>query len=751
MIVKGIIMNISQKSLISVAIIILSMATQSNAATFTVLNTADSGVGSLRQAILDANASAGLDTIAFAIPGVGPFTIAPITPLPVITSQVIIDGYTQSGSSVATATTPAVIMIELSGVNIDYISVAANRNTDYGLVLGSGSSGSTIRGLCINRFPGLPFSGVARLPGAGIRILSDSNIITGNFIGTPVNGLAYTGPAFTNAAGVTTTIFANASGIELNGANATGNTIGGITPALRNIIAGSLYYMGGVSLINGAQSNTVIGNYIGVDKNGTGVIGNTQFGVVFIGAVNNIVGGTTAAQRNIISGASMAQLSLMPLQNVLLLTSTDNSILGNYIGVNAAGTASLSNQTSALGILVQTSDGLTISNNLISGCAWGINAMAACFVQVFTEMPRKDYTISGNIIGLNALGTAPIPNGIGGVYLQGIEDSDILNNVISGNNGDGILIVQDVRRNNFKGNIIGLDPSGTIIFPNKGDGIRMGNFSVVNPLDNIFGGPNDADRNIIASNAGNGVEIKSGALNNTFTNNFIGTSITGDAVLRPNCADYGNHGNGVLIWAASHNLIEDNLITQNDLAGVAVRSSAGSLFAIDNAILSNSIFNNGGLGIDLEPNGVTGITPNDFQDPDLGPNRLQNFPCLRVRRCNDIIRVFGRLNSLPNSSFLIQFFDTKSLSKIPEGQTLLGETTVCTNSQGNACFSLSLPLDETCGLNITATATRLDDNCNPVETSEFGRGGLCVSAKNREKIAAQCGFDQGCTRPTAQV
>jgi hypothetical protein len=56
---------------------LLALHPRAQAATFTVTNTNDSGTGSLRQAILDANSSGDADTIEFAIPGDGPFTIAP--------------------------------------------------------------------------------------------------------------------------------------------------------------------------------------------------------------------------------------------------------------------------------------------------------------------------------------------------------------------------------------------------------------------------------------------------------------------------------------------------------------------------------------------------------------------------------------------------------------------------------------------------------------------------------------------------
>src|SRR5262245_26488036 len=117
-----------------------------NAATFAVTNTADGGAGSLRQAILDANANQGADEIRFNIPGAGVQTINPLTPLHIITDIMHINGYTQSSAAPATATSAATILIELSGA-----SVPGGPGVN-GLALDSGSSGSRIRGLAINRF-----------------------------------------------------------------------------------------------------------------------------------------------------------------------------------------------------------------------------------------------------------------------------------------------------------------------------------------------------------------------------------------------------------------------------------------------------------------------------------------------------------------------------------------------------------------------------------------------------------------------
>src|SRR5438477_22427 len=120
----------------------------------TVTNANDAGPGSLRQAILDSNASRGVvDTIAFAIPGAGPHTITPgatngvatgLGALPHITDPVVIDGYSQPGAATATATTAAVPQIVLDGSHTP--------SFDPGLVITAG--GSTVRGLVVNQFVG---------------------------------------------------------------------------------------------------------------------------------------------------------------------------------------------------------------------------------------------------------------------------------------------------------------------------------------------------------------------------------------------------------------------------------------------------------------------------------------------------------------------------------------------------------------------------------------------------------------------
>src|SRR5262249_31052541 len=142
---------------------------------------------------------------------------------------------------------------------------------------------------------------------------------------------------------------------------------------------------------------------------------------------------------------------------------------------------------------------------------------------------------------------------------------------------------------------------------------------------NIIGGTAPGAGNLISGNTGTGVRLSgSGTSGNLVQGNLIGTDVSGNNPL-------GN-GAGVLIDAqTSGNTIggtvagAGNIIANNNGVGVQVGATVTDTLAAGNAILGNSIFANSGLGIDL---GGDGATPNDPQDPDAGPNNLQNFPVI---------------------------------------------------------------------------------------------------------------------------
>src|SRR3954453_3270600 len=275
--------------------------------TYTVGNTLDAGRGSLRQAILDANSHAGSDTIAFNIPGAGVRIITPASKLPVITSPVIIDGYTQPGSSANTLAggNNAKLLIELDG--------ARAGNAANGLTFGPTAAGSVLRGLVINRFAG-----------SGVLIESDGNIIAGNFIGTNANGTAARGNSL--------------DGISVQSSS---NTIGGMTIAARNVISGNGRH--GISLGGGAavaRHNMVQTNFIGTDATGTHLLGNVGDGVFATSATHNAIGGTILKAgdppANLIAGN--AGSGVAAVGGVTGLTTKGNPIYSNGgIGIDLNG------------------------------------------------------------------------------------------------------------------------------------------------------------------------------------------------------------------------------------------------------------------------------------------------------------------------------------------------------------------------------------------------------------------------------
>lgn len=255
--------------------------------TIWVINTTDSDPGSLRQAIIDSNASVGVkDTIAFNIPGVAPFTITPLTALPTITDPVTIDGTTQPGF----VSTP---IIELDGTNV-------KGNDEYGLNITA--AGSTVRGLAINGFSGISGGGILLTVGG-------YNLIEGNYLGVGIDGK---------------TALPNDFGINILYPGH--NTVGGNTASKRNVISGN---SNNGLRISGGYDNVIKGNYIGVDASGSSILGNGNQGLRIDNSWRNIVGGTGAGEGNVIAynGDTGIRLGF----------ASDSQIQGNIIAANDGG------------------------------------------------------------------------------------------------------------------------------------------------------------------------------------------------------------------------------------------------------------------------------------------------------------------------------------------------------------------------------------------------------------------------------
>lgn len=283
------------------------------AGTFVVNTSADTDDGlcnvancTLREAINAANGNPSLNAINFNIPGGGVRTISPTSPLPTITSPVIIDGYTQPGASPNTLAdgNNAVLLIELNG---------AGAGGGVGLALQGGSS--VVRGLVINRFS----------LGTGIVISMDGgNVVAGNFIGTDQSGASSA---------------ANVVGVAVVGSE--DNRIGGLSPGDRNVISGNSHH--GVDLVSSSRANVVQGNFIGTTKTGTAALGNNLEGVRMGDSGFNLIGGTSAAARNVISGNKG--------NGVMTLAGTSSNVVQrNFIGTDVSGNNALGNSKDGISL-----------------------------------------------------------------------------------------------------------------------------------------------------------------------------------------------------------------------------------------------------------------------------------------------------------------------------------------------------------------------------------------------------------------
>lgn len=707
-------------------------------------NLADNVCGdpcTLRAAIQQANATAGPDTITFAI-GSGPRTIQPASELPSIAGPVVIDGTTQPGF----AGTP---IIELDGTNAGPSS--------HGLNLAGGSS--TVRGLVINRFsPGGTLT-------AAIRLQTGGHTIEGNYLGTDPTGQLAGG---------------NRIGILVK---SNGNRIGGTTAAARNVISANTNH--GIQIgdqFGAANNNTVQGNFIGTNSGaGNTDLGNAFDGIEITGS-GNVVGGSncTITQARSLESTTTSSITFDNQSGttvrIFWLDFGGNRVLYNTL---AAGQSYV--QPTWLThpwVAVDDSDqclGYTISDQLDK--TYVIRPTGGVGTNVISGNNSFGIAIGlggstvvhGNWVGTNAAGTAAVPNGtgigitsanntIGGLYASGER------NAISGNtSGVGVLITgSGATGNTVQGNLIGVNPGGAAI-PNA-TGVRISGGASSNTVGAATGGVES--RNELAGNTGSAIEILDVATNgNLVRANYIGkgtptlpgngtygvfvqgatsntislNSIAGNAsgvilsnttgnVVRANNigldstnAVVGQLGAGISISNASNNTIggtapgQGNTIAGHTDVGVLVHPFGGS--STGNAILGNSIFDNGGsfLGIDLAvpPTAERGVTSNDLGDGDTGANNLQNFPVLTAAAAGG--NVAGTLNSAANTTYRIEIFSNTAcdLSGNGEGKTFVRSESLTTDGSGNASFNAA-EVPVAAGEFVTATATDPSGN-----TSEF--------------------------------
>jgi hypothetical protein len=696
--------------------------------------------GSLRAAIIAANqapSAGGPTLIAFNIPttdpcydpSTGSFDV--LTPaqglntipnLPGLITSVMIDGYTQQGSSPNTmpvlgsnAGDNAVRNIILDGSNV-------GSQAD-GLTIAGGNS--TVQGLKIQNFNQGFFAN------ADIHLTTNGNdLIAGNYLAggfsvwfenVPNNTIGGTSPGTQNymrptiawIQGVEATDnefqgnFAGQVMIE----DASNNVVGGSQPGAGNVLSGAskAIYILGESSSTPANDNLVQGNYIGTDRSGTGLPadGALGTGVIVAGyANNNIIGGpdTNAPGAPLSGGGNLISGCLGDAIYLGNVNVHGTVVAGNYIGTNADGSAALvplGTQTG--GIESARSINPVISGNLISGCKVGLVIGASIGASIGAQ-------VQDNKIGTDATGTKAIPNFIGVVDSS---NGDLLGGTTPGSGN--IIAFNDGFATPLFNSLLSNGPAAVEVF-GTGDQIE-GNYIYSNNSPaavEVFGTGDQVEGNSIYSNAGAGVWVQSdpfgsndpfGAFSDGFGLPFSfgafsedlssGISIQGNSI-------YANGGLGIALGTNAVDVKGNPLTLQQVQANL---QSNPNLW--DNDEPSNTVILNDSLG-------------------HVGANNFQNFPVLSSASSSSTSTVVtGTFSEVaePDTTLTLDFYanatpdtnkDPNGVSGYGQGQTYLGSRTVYTDGSGNVSFTADLAVGNLASQWISATAT--DPNGN---TSEF--------------------------------
>jgi len=535
--------------------------TSTRAASFTVTNINNGGIGSLRQAINDANTAPGADSIIFSIPGSGTHTITPLTPLPTITGPVVIDAEGEAGWVGATTNAAATLRVEIDGATAG----------GTGLVFTAGASGSTVRGVAINRFV------------TGVEIQGTNVTIRGSIIGLGLNGSTDPGTMLT--------------GVYIN--DGATNTIGGTVTSARNVIGGNDNY--GIRIDGGsATNNRIYGNYVGVAADGATLVGNGSVntaGVAILnGAAQNSIGAPSTAGRNVIGGN--------PGAGVLISggLSSGNLIEGNYIGIDRTGTVGAPN---GVGVRIENAPETAIGG---TGAARNVISSNTDDGIVVNGSSAGDTTIENNYIGVNAAGTVALGNGGDGIAVADASNliigSDGVRNVISGNAGSGIRLQGNTSNNTIQSNFIGVDFTGSVDLGNGENGVALIGVAGI-----TLGGTTANAGNVISGNGNSGVYLE-GASDVSIQGNFIGTNSTGGSAVA--------NAVGVTLQDAANNFVGGttpnarNIISGNTTRGVLITNSGST----GNAVEGNYIGVNAG-GSTALGNGV-GVQISDASENFIG-------------------------------------------------------------------------------------------------------------------------------------
>lgn len=728
-----------------------STSSSGTGATFIVSSTADSGTATLRQAVVDANATPNeADTIAFNISGAGPHTITLASALPDITDNgVLIDGTTQSGTQCRD-------LWAGSGHDLR-VNVRGNAGFD-GFRLTAANQ--TVKGLSITGFA------------QAVRPASNGAVIQCNYLGLLANGTAS----------------ANDRGVEVHGAGA---RIGGLSAGQGNVISAN--NIAGIVTTTGSTDTSIQGNFIGTDPTGMSARGNGGGINHFFGAAtwrditHNLIAANSYGialeaddsisastdqiriQRNrigfnrdlsalLLNGTNTTGIRLLPgsISNLLIggVASTEgNEIAGSRDGIVLQGVSNIRIRGNTIarsgsrGIWVEASSNIAIGGtagtegNRIGGNASdGIRLLAS----------SSGITILGNLIQPLVITGGTFANGEHGIAIDGASNVVIGDGTASGRNVIGGNLMRGIQGSGtnsaitINGNYIGTDATGNVAVTNgqsasaaTRDAISFDSSGTANNLailNNIIGGYTGALIELWTSTT-NGVTIQG---------NSIGVGANGTSqIVSNNSEDLIYIGGGT---SHSNTLIggsmagQGNTIAFSSRSGIRMESTGSNLQMIGNtirnntrngiyltnstraAIISNQIFANGLLGIDLADNGVN---TNDAGDGDGGANDHLNFPAItavNVRGPNELAYNFALDVPSAASGYRVEFFANTSAdsSGFGEGERYLGYIDIA-HTGGVRTFTGTLATLQPVSIGdiISATTTRRTAGSAWDITSEF--------------------------------
>jgi parallel beta-helix repeat protein len=541
------------------------------------------GAISLREAILATNATsvAGTLTVAFGLPNSDPgydagnttwtLTLGTQALPPLTRGNVMIDGSSQPGS----AGYPQIVLdgfnvIEAEGFS-NGITITSDHNTILGLTLvnfyddavlisGPNAAANVVAGCYIGpdadgAAPAQPsYFGVAINDGAHDNMIGGAAPAAGNLI----SGNAHSGVILQDATTSNNTIANNWIGVDTSGQAALKNTVAGVTVESGaygtvigwanqgNLLSGNTT---GIA-INGGVATIIAGNTIGLANDGHLPLANDNGGIWLLsGARDTVVGGADPAARNIISGngavGSQFGQGIYLASGPIDPLTTNNTIQGNYIGVDSSGKQPAGNYRQ--GILI----GPGAQNNLVGGIAPGAGNVITYNGLGGIRIDSSSNQVAGNLIGVGADGATQLGNQLNGVRVGGNNNTIGPDNMIAYNQQSGIM----------------LSGSATIVLSNTLSTNARSGICVAGPDNTLL-------RNLVQSNGG-------------------GSSAW------PDCAINA----GIVITGTTDTLVSENDILDNNAVGVLVYGGAG------NRILSNSISDNQSAGIELVSGGNNGVVP----------------------------------------------------------------------------------------------------------------------------------------------